>query len=85
MTELTVGTIVKSYDFPGRTDCYMIGMVVSVDESYGGFKAKTLKIVREDIAKEIVMARNDYFTASFNGNSMFDDMFPNFERVVVVG
>ena len=82
---MKTGDIVKSFDFHGRTDCYMIGEVIALDESYGGFRAKTLKVVREDVAKEIVMGRNDFFSAPFNGNSMFDDAFPNFERVVVVG
>ena len=82
---MKIGDIVKSFDFHGRTDCYMMGEVISVDESYGGFKAKTLKVVWNGYAKEIVMGRNDYFTAPFNGNSMFDDVYPQFERVVVVG
>ena len=82
---MKTGDIVKSFDFHGRTDCYMIGEVVSIDDFDVGFRAKTLKIVREDVAKEIVAGRNDFFSAPLNGNSMFDDMFPNFERVVVVG
>jgi hypothetical protein len=28
------GSIIKSYDFPGNTDCYMIGKVVNTDDDF---------------------------------------------------
>lgn len=81
--DITVGTIVKSFDFHGNTECYYIGEVIAVMDY--GFRAKTLKQVVAGKQKDITMGRNDYFQAPFNGNSMFDETFPSFERVVVVG
>lgn len=32
---IEVGMIVKSYDFPSSRDCFMVGKVLSIHESYG--------------------------------------------------
>lgn len=80
---MNVGDIVKSYDFHGNTECYFIGEVIALMDY--GFRAKTLKCVRSNEAVEIVMGRNDYFQAPFNGNSMFDEFSPDFQRIQVIG
>ena len=80
---MKVGDIVKSYDFPGNTECYFIGEVVAILDY--GFRAKTIKQVVCGATKDIVRCRNDFFQAPFEGNSMMDDMFPDFKRVEVIG
>ena len=80
---MQVGDIVKSYDFHGRTDCYMVGKVVSISKLYGDFRAEFIK--RVFAGQEDKKFKTDFFTAPLQGNSAFDDMYPDFERVSVVG
>lgn len=80
---MKVGDIVKSYDFVGNTECYFVGEVVALLDY--GFRAKTIKQVVCGKTKDIVRFENDFFQAPFNGNSFMDDMFPEFNRVEVIG
>jgi hypothetical protein len=77
---MQVGDIVKSYDFPGNTDCYMVGKVVSISQQFGDFRAKFVK--RVWLGKNDTKFKTDYFTAPLQGNSFGDS---SFERVVVIG
>ncbi len=76
---LKIGDVVKSYDFPGNTDCYMVGKVVSVSEQFGDFRATFIKRVWE--GREDNKFKTDYFTAPLQGNNFGDAQF---DRVVVV-
>jgi hypothetical protein len=75
---LKVGDIVKSYDFPGNTECYMVGKVVGIhgDDS---FRAQFVK--RVWLNETDRKFKTDYFTAPLPGNYFGDDRF---KRVVVV-
>ena len=77
---MKVGSIVKSYDFPGVDTCYMIGKVVGVYERDGTFRAKFIKRVWE--GAEDKKFKTDYFTAPLQGNMFMDDKF---QRVVELG
>lgn len=76
---MKIGDIVKSYDFPGNTDCYMVGQVVGIhgDET---FRAKFLK--RVWLGETDKKFKTDYFTAPMQGNAFMDEKF---QRVVVIG
>lgn len=75
---MRVGDIVKSYDFHGITDCYMVGEVVGLHFD-GTFRAKFIKRVWEGV--EDRKFKTDYFTAPQQGEMLMDDRF---DRVVVV-
>jgi len=77
---MNVGDIVKSYDFPGNTECYMIGKVVSISTLYGDFRAQFIK--RVWLNKEDKKSTPDFFTAPLQGNSFMDtDASP---RIVII-
>lgn len=79
---MQVGDIVKSYDFHGRTDCYMLGRVVSISKLHGDFRAEYLgRVFAGNVDKKF---KTDFFTAPLQGNAMFDEVFPDFQRVEVV-
>ncbi len=77
---MQVGDIVKSLDFNGIDDCYMVGKVVGVHFD-GTFRAKFIKRVWEGV--EDRKFKTDYFTAPQQGKVMTDnDSNP---RVTVIG
>ena len=77
---MKVGDIVKSLDFNGIEDCYMIGEVVGVQFD-GLFRAKFLMRVWEGV--EDTKFVTDFFTAPLQGHSFMDnDVKP---RVRVIG
>ncbi len=76
---MKVGDIVKSLDFNGIEDCYMIGKVVAVQFD-GLFRAQFIKRVWEGV--EDRKFKTDYFTAPLQGNHFMDrDDQP---RIVVI-
>lgn len=80
--EMKVGDIVKSLDFVGINDCYMVGKVVSISKMEGTFRAEFIKRVwcgeNDYLSKPI-----DFFTAPLQGNDFMDrDTEP---RVIVIG
>jgi hypothetical protein len=77
---MKVGDIVKSHDFVGVDNTYMIGRVVGVYERDGTFRARVLKVVFAGTEQKKKVP--DYFTAPLPGKMMFDR--PDFERVVVL-
>lgn len=79
--KLNVGDVVKSLDFVGIQDCYFVGLVLSIDEEMGTFRAKTVKRVWRGRA-EALREREKFFFAPLQGQMMLDD--PNEPRVIVV-
>lgn len=79
MSQVQVGDIVKSYDFPGIDSCYMIGQVVSVSREFGDFRAKFIKRVWQGATDK--KSGPDYFTAPLQGNYFSDTTF---QRIVVL-
>lgn len=80
MSEVKVGDIVKSMDFPGSENCYMVGKVVAVQND-GAFRAKFIKYVW--LGQEDKKFKTDYFTAPLQGNHFLDRA--DMPRVVVIG
>lgn len=74
---INVGDVIKSYDFPGMTDCYLIGKVIDVTEHT--ITAKIIKAVSENKEYDIGSAT---FKTSVQGSGLLDDRF---ERIVVIG
>lgn len=71
---MKLGDIVVSYDFPGITDCYMVGKVVGIFKYDGTFRAKFVKRVwRGETQSE--KYKIDYFTAPMQGNAFGDSTF----------
>jgi len=66
---MQVGDIVKSLDFVGIDNCYMVGKVVSVQFD-GQFRAKFIKRVWEGV--EDRKFKTDYFTAPLQGEHFMD-------------
>jgi len=77
--EIKVGDVVKSLDFVGYDDCYMIGLVTAVF-SDGTFRAKTIK--RVWFGKVDKKFLSDTFVAPLPGYHFADDLM--FPRVQVV-
>jgi len=72
-----VGSIIKSFDFPGNLDCYFIGKVTKVEGDY----------IHCDTIKQVFDGEEDTdphptFCTVKQGLMMFD---AKFERVVVLG
>jgi len=67
---MKVGDIVKSLDFNGIDDCYMIGKVVAIQFD-GAFRAQFIKRVWQGV--EDRKFKTDFFTAPVQGNSFMDN------------
>lgn len=79
--KLNVGDVVKSKDFVNDDSCYMVGLVLSIDEEMGTFRAKTIKRVwrnKIDAAEKLP----EFFRAPLQGNMLLDD--PSDPRIIVV-
>jgi hypothetical protein len=69
MSQVKIGDIVKSLDFVGIDNCYMVGKVVSVQFD-GMFRAEFIKrIWQGEIDKKF---KTDYFTAPLQGEHFMD-------------
>lgn len=77
---MKVGDIVKSLDFNGIDNCYMVGKVVGVLND-GTFRAQFIKRVWQGV--EDRKFKTDFFTAPQQGKFMFDS--PVNPRVMVIG
>lgn len=77
---MQVGDIVKSLDFNGIENCYMVGKVVAI-QGDGLFRAEFIKRVWQ--GAEDRKFKTDYFTAPLQGNSIFDN--DAMHRVQVIG
>jgi hypothetical protein len=66
-----IGDVVKSLDFVGHNDCYMVGLVTAI-LSDGTFRANTIKRVwRGKVDKRFP---SDTFVAPLPGHHFFDDL-----------
>lgn len=74
-----IGDIIKSMDFPGRTDCYFIGRVLKIQNNC--LHCETIKIVVEGKEKDITPLTSVFKTPP-RGEMMFDDTF---QRIEIVG
>ena len=76
---MQIGTLIKSFDFPGNLNCYMIGMITEIDGDF--ISCDTIKQVFDGKALEL-----DDFNKTFRtvkqGCSFMDNKF---QRVVVLG
>ena len=78
---MQIGDIVKSLDWNGIDDCYMIGKVVGISEMDGTFRAKFIKQVW---CGEIEpKSKTDFFVAPLQGSQLLDN--PAKPRVMVIG
>ena len=66
-----IGDVVKSLDFVGHDDCYMVGLVTAV-LSDGTFRAKTIK--RVWLGQVDKRFKSDTFVAPLPGHHFFDDL-----------
>jgi hypothetical protein len=80
---IKVGDIIKSKDFPGNEECYMVGIVTSIDEDW--IEAKTVKIVFGGKIMEIEAGFTDKFSTVAPGKSFTDGIFGDkFNRIEVL-
>jgi hypothetical protein len=83
-TVIKVGDVIKAKDFPGNEECYMVGIVTSIDEEF--VNAKTIEIVFDGKVEEIEAGINDNFSTVVPGKSFTDRIFSKkFERIEVLG
>lgn len=78
--QVNIGDIVKSLDFNGIDNCYMVGKVVGISKMEGTFRAEFIKRVWQ--GSEDRKFKTDYFTAPLQGNAIFDNS--ESPRVMVV-
>ena len=76
---MQVGSIIKSYDFHGLTDCYMVGRVVDVIDDF--ILCDTMEIVFEGESLPIKESKRKFRTVK-QGLMMRDE---EFQRIVVMG
>lgn len=77
MATVQVGDIIKSFDFPGRSDCYIIGTVIEVKNTV--ITSRVIKAVSEG---KMYLFPDCEFSTLVQGAGLMDDTF---ERVVIVG
>lgn len=77
---MQVGDIVKSFDFVGIDNCYMIGKVMSISKMDGTFRATFIKRVFN--GSEDRKFKTDTFVAPLPDNHYMDRV--DFPRVVVI-
>lgn len=76
---MQAGTLIKSFDFNGITDCYMVGRVVDTTDDF--IMCDTIKIVFEGAELPIRDTKKQFRTVK--QGLMFMDS-PEFQRVVVL-
>jgi hypothetical protein len=79
MNAVKKGDIVKSFDFPGNLNCYMVGTVTEVEGDF--ITCVTIKQVFDGKALPNEKFNKEFRTVA-QGAGMFDDKF---QRVMVVG
>ena len=77
-TSVKVGDIIKSYDFPGRTDCYITGKVIKIIENESMLLAEVISAISEDKPYNFP---DRIFKTALPGSCLFDDVF---ERIVII-
>ena len=71
---MQVGSIIKSLDFPGIQEHYMIGQVVSVSKIDCTVRCKVIKVVRDGVV--VKNPKVDFFVTAFIGSHFLDMDFP---------
>jgi hypothetical protein len=79
---MQVGNIVKSYDFPNRKDCFIIGEVTSVDYLQNTINLKAAIRVIEGKIKEINVAANNYNGIMYAGEGIFGTDYSKMVEIV---
>lgn len=79
---MQVGNIVKSYDFPNRKDCFIIGEVTSVDYLQNTINLKAAIRVIEGKIKEINVASNNYNGIMYAGEGIFGTDYSKMVEIV---
>ena len=79
---MQVGDIVKSYDFPNRTDCYIIGEVTSVCSLRNCVSFTAIKRVVDGVAQPINPACNNYNDVMFRGEGIFGTDYSKMVQVI---
>jgi len=79
---MKVGNIVKSYDFPDRKDCFIIGEVTSVDYLQNTINFKAAIRVIEGKIKEINVASNNYNGVVYQGEGIFGTDYSKMVEIV---
>ena len=80
MVEARVGDIVKSLDFPGNPDHYMVGEVFAVINDI--LFCNTLRVVRDGLSSYEALCMNREFRAPVDGAHFMDQSFPG--RITLV-
>ncbi len=79
---MQVGNIVKSYDFPDRKDCFIIGEVTSVDYLQNTINLRAAIRVIEGKIKEINVASNNYNGIVYSGKGIFGTDYSKMVEIV---
>lgn len=79
MTNYTIGMTIKSFDFPNNAIYYYIGEIVKIESGLLYCKA----ISRTSSGKAVATRPDETFVTAIE--AMFDDVFPDFQRVVILG
>lgn len=78
MQTVKMGDVVKSLDFPGTNDCYMIGKVVAIFDDMYNCKA----IVQVWEGKAEIVSNVYDFAVPCEGHHFLDEKFPG--RITVI-
>jgi hypothetical protein len=76
---MNIGTIIKSFDFPGNLNCYMVGTVTKVEGDF--ITCDTIKQVFDGKALPNEQFNKEFRTVA-QGSGMFD---ATFQRIVELG
>lgn len=77
MSNPIVGNIIKSFDFPGNVDNYMIGKVIAIYDD-----VLHCECISQVIEGEVSVFNPPVYNTPMQGSCILDDKF---ERVVVLG
>lgn len=77
-----IGQTIKSIDFFTRVDCYMVGIIESIDETRESLKLKTLQFVSEGV--ELEVNEGDTFQTYYSPD-MFDKHYVEPRLQIVEG
>lgn len=74
--KIKIGSVIKSYDFYGNTECYLIGEVTEINGTV--LVCKTLKQVFNNLEEA---PTNDVFQTVIQGEGLMDDKYIRVELV----
>ena len=79
MSTLQIGSIIKSYDFNGVKDCYMMGEVTSIKGNL--ITCTTLKRVYVGVSHEVSDVNSEFHTVTQGSHFMDSSETPRIEIV----